>query len=120
MFERTFFDFSLSLLEFTESNPHNPNVSQIGKYCLQFFLVVVIRANERKDLPTFIKPLKHLLKNNVVVSTSLVVAFCCKEIVLEFLIQNAVIDMKYIVAGCIIIIIINIGILSTAINCIAQ
>lgn len=60
---------------------------------------MVVRANERKDLPIYVKPLKQLLKNNLSVSESLIEAFCDKDIVLEFLIHNAVVDMKYIIAG---------------------
>jgi hypothetical protein len=118
MFEKSFFDFSFSLLEYAENNPLSPYATKIGRYCVQFFLTVVIRASERKDLPKFIGPLKRLIKRSLPVSVSLVEGFCNKDIVGEFLIHSPVTDMKYIVAGTILFVML--GIVSTAVNCVAQ
>lgn len=57
MFEESFFEFSYNLIKASDQYP-------ISRYCLQYFLVVIVRAQDRSNLPKYLNELRKIVRNN--------------------------------------------------------
>lgn len=104
MFDEAFYEFAYNLMR-------SANIYEISKFCLQYFLAVVIRFSERSGpLPKYLTELKKIVRANSRLSDEFLRALQRKEFLEEMILHNPIIDMRVIVAGLV----------QDAVKCISQ
>ena len=69
------------------------------RFLINFFFTTVIRAKERKVLPSYIGIIRNALTKDVALSLWLVETFCQYNLIKELLIDCPLADMKRFVSG---------------------
>jgi len=69
------------------------------KFLTTFFLTTVIRAKERKSVPSFMKIIREALEKSISICVWLLETFSNQDLIKEFLIDCPIPDMKRFVAG---------------------
>lgn len=69
------------------------------RYLTSFFLTTIIRARERKSIPSFMKIIKEALMKNVALSIWLIETFNNSDLIRELLIDCPISDMKRFISG---------------------
>jgi len=69
------------------------------KFLTTFFLTSVIRAKERKAVPSYMKIIREALQKNINLSLWLVENFCNQDLIKELIIDCPIPDMKRFVVG---------------------
>jgi hypothetical protein len=72
---------------------------EMFKFLTTFFLTTVIRAKERKSVPSFMKIIREALNKNVGLSIWLLETFGNQDLIKELTIDCPIPDMKRFVAG---------------------
>lgn len=103
IWDKDYSDYVFRLLEQISSKKEitdkNSPVFESAKFCILFFLTVVLRAHERARLPRFLREIKGLLRASKPLCSWLIESFAYLPIMKEFLVDCAVPDMKYFVIG---------------------
>ena len=102
IFDKDYGDFVYQMLKNCESKDFNdPEKGLLSacKYCIVFFMTVILRAHDRSRLPPFLKEVKSVLKKSTELSQWLLQSFISPPIIKEFLVECTVKDMKYFVNG---------------------
>ncbi|CAD8174555.1 unnamed protein product [Paramecium pentaurelia] len=95
MFDEAFFEFSCALLD-EGSQIH------IGRFCLQYFLTVVIRFQERGQfVPRYLEKLKQITRNSVQLANEFLISIQNIDVLNELILQNPIQDMRVIIGGLI-------------------
>ena len=72
---------------------------EMFKFLTTFFLTSVIRAKERKAVPSYMKIIREALQKNINLSLWLVENFCNQDLIKELIIDCPIPDMKRFVVG---------------------
>jgi len=105
IWDRDYGDFVYKLLEQIAqrkdlANPSS-DIIEAAKFCILFFMTVILRGQERPRLPKFLKELKIIFRASTEICSWFIECFTFSEIIKEFLIDCPVKDMKYFVLGLI-------------------
>ena len=72
----------------------------ISRFCLQYFLTVVVRYSERGILlPNYLVELKKIVRSNLNLAKEFLSSLQNKELLSELILLNPINDMKVIIVG---------------------
>ncbi|CAD8115825.1 unnamed protein product [Paramecium sonneborni] len=95
MFDEGFFEFSCALL-------NEGSQIHIGRFCLQYFLTVVIRFQERGQfVPKYLEKLKLITRSSIQLANEFLISIQNTDVLNELILQNPIHDMRVIIGGLI-------------------
>ena len=106
MFDR---DYSDTILKILKNNVNGPaaqgtpsaSITNLAKFCVLYFMTVIIRARDRDRIPQFLKQVKKAIVSSYEVSHWLIKSFKDIDIIKELLVTCPVEDMEYFTLGLI-------------------